>query len=63
MTCRACHEPICGCPDPIYSGAVIDDQSEPGSWARHIRDTACMRSKVPLKVTHGGGEIIAPLEQ
>ena len=24
---------------------MIDDQSEPGSWARHLRDTECMRAE------------------
>lgn len=44
MTCRACNQPICGCSDPQYAGViVIDDRSESGSWAQHIRDTECMR--------------------
>jgi len=47
--CRACGCQICTCPDAIYAGVVvIDDLSEPGSWARHIRDTECMRERVPV---------------
>lgn len=43
--CAKCGEAICLCSDAEYSGTVIiDDRSEPGSWAQHIRDTECMRA-------------------
>lgn len=42
--------------DPdCHASAVIDDPrnggSEPGSWARHIRDTEYMRSPCPIEPT------------
>lgn len=47
MTCRAGHTEPCGCPDAIWQGVVIiDDRSEPGSWAQHIRDTECMHHAI-----------------
>lgn len=51
-SCKSCGKPICGCSDPQYAGIVIiDDRSEPGSWARHIRHTECMRSSHPISPT------------
>jgi hypothetical protein len=46
--CANCGAQVCPCPDPLYAGVVtIDDRSEPGAWARHIADTACMRDQGP----------------
>ena len=59
MTCRRCHTTDCACPDAVFQGAVvIDNISDPGSYARHDRDTACMRSPSPSltdRTTDGGG--------
>lgn len=46
-SCKACGASVCGCSDVLWNGTVIIDDpdhggSEPGSYARHIRDTACM---------------------
>jgi hypothetical protein len=42
--CAHCGAAICPCPDALYSGTVvIDTASPPGAWARHLRDTDCMR--------------------
>lgn len=46
--CANCGAAICGCTDSAWTGVVtIDRTSEPGSWARHLRDTACMRDHGP----------------
>lgn len=52
-SCRACGGQICPCADALYAGIVsYDRESEPGAWARHISDTACMRDHGPaLPVT------------
>lgn len=50
--CKSCGKPVCGCSDALYDGVVIiDDRSEPGSWARHIRHTESMRSSHPISPT------------
>lgn len=47
--CRACGRDDCGCPDPVWQGVIIiDDRSDPGSWAQHITDTEYMRSSRPV---------------
>lgn len=42
--CKACGEPICDCPDHVWASrtVVVDTRSDAGSYAAHIRDTACM---------------------
>lgn len=46
--CPNCGVALCDCTDDVWSRtATIDDRSEPGAWARHIRDTACMRGTSP----------------
>lgn len=50
--CRACGRDDCGCPDPVWQGVIIiDDRSDPGSWAQHIIDTEYMRSSHPISPT------------
>lgn len=48
-SCKSCGKPVCGCSDALYDGVVIiDDRSDPGSWAQHITDTGYMRSSRPV---------------
>lgn len=49
LRCASCDEPLCSCTDAAWSGPVVtvDDRSEPGAWAQHLADTACMRDQGP----------------
>lgn len=52
--CASCGVALCGCSDTEWTGtATTDDRSEPGAWARHIRDTACMRDHGPAVPVSG----------
>lgn len=76
-SCKACGASVCGCSDVLWNGTVIIDDpdhggSEPGSYARHIRDTACMvtparwpntpatETLLPSRGNLGGGHRAAP---
>lgn len=52
--CARCGAAICDHADALYAGVVtIDTGSEPGAWAQHLRDTACMRNHGPAPSTLG----------
>lgn len=42
--CYSCGHAICDCPDHVWASrtVVVDTRSDAGSYAAHIRDTACM---------------------
>ena len=47
--CRVCGKAVCSHPDAVFAGVVVvDNVSDAGAWARHMRHMHPMREVRPV---------------